>query len=98
MPDSKAEDHCHALCREKVDSLVSNAVLGGVVVKLRAVHAAHIRRLVRSGDDGDVRRGYGKKEMWRRADIASFVRLGGSMVGMNFMRAAGVDISQREGY
>ena len=94
MPKSRPDDHCNALRSEKVDSRVSNAVLEGVVLKLREKHAAHIRRLVRNGDDEGS--GYGEKEMWRRADIAGFVRLEGSMVGMNFLRGAGVDVSWEE--
>ena len=86
---SKLADRCHALCSEKVGSLVSNALLDGVVLKPRAKHAEHIR----SRDDGDVRSGCGKIEMLRRADIAVFARLGGSMVGMSFLREAGLDVS-----
>lgn len=63
------------------------------MLKPRAAHAAHIRRLFCSGDDGDVRLGYGMAEMWRRADIAGFVRLGGSMVGMKLLIGVGVDMS-----
>ncbi len=89
---SKPADHCHALCSENADSLVPNA-FDGVVLNPRAAHAAHARKLFRSGDNGDVRRGYGKAETWRRADIAVFGRLRGSMVGMNLLRQSGVDVS-----
>ena len=94
LPNSKPEDHCHAPCNENADSLVPNATsLDGVVLKRRAAHAKHIRKLLRSGDCGDMRCGYGKVEMWRRVDIASFARVGGSMVGMRLLRGAGVDMS-----
>lgn len=67
------------------------------MLKLREAHAAHIRKLLRSGDDGgDERRGYGKVEMWRTADIAVFARLGGSMVDMKLLRGAGVDMNWKE--
>ena len=94
MPNSKPEDHCHALCIDNdADSLVPNAIsLDGVVFKPREAHAKHIRKLFRSGDDGGVRRRHGKVEMWRRVDIASFARVGGSMVGMRLLREAGVDM------
>lgn len=89
---SKPADHCHALCSEDADSLAPNA-LDGAVLNPRAAHAAHIRKLFRSGDDGNVRRGYGKAEMWRRADIAVFARMGGSMVVMDLLGEIGVDMS-----
>ena len=58
---SKPACHCHALCNENADSLVSNA-LDGVVPSPRAAHDAHIRKLFRNDDIGDVRRGYGRAE------------------------------------
>ena len=95
LPSNKPADHCHALCNEKAESLVSNALLDGAVLNPQAAHAAHIRKLVRSGDDDDggVRSGYGKADMWRREEIAVLARVRGSMVGMKFLREAGVDIS-----
>ncbi len=89
---SKPADHCHAFCNDEADSLISNA-LDGPVLKPRAAHAAHIRKLFRSGDDSDVRRRDGRAETLRRADIAVFARLGASMVSMSPVRQAGVDMS-----
>ena len=88
----KPADHCHARCNDNADNLVPNA-LDGVVLNSRAAHAAHTRKLFRSGDKGGLRRGYGREETLRRADIAVFARLGGSMVVMNLLRETGVDMS-----
>ena len=92
----KPADHCHALCNDNTDSLVPNA-LDGAVFNPRAAHAAHIGKLFRSSDKGVVRGEYGKAETWRRADIAIFARLEGSMESMNLLREAGVDMSRGEG-
>ena len=83
VPSKKPADHWYTLCNgEKVDRRVCNDLLDGVVVSPRAVHAKHIRRLCRS----DVRRGYGRVEMLRREDIAVLAPVGGSMVGMGFLK------------
>ena len=83
MPSKKPADHWYALCNgEKVDRLVCNDLLRGVVVRPRAVHAKHIRRLCRR----DVCRRYGKEVTWRRKDVAVFAPVGGSMVGMGFLK------------
>ena len=94
---TKPADHCHALCNDNADILSPNA-LDGAVLSPRAAHAAHICKPFRSGDNGGVRRGYEKALALRRADIAVFARLGGSMVVTNLLRQAGVDMSQEEGY
>ena len=95
FPNSKPAECCHTLCIDNgADNVVPNAVcLDGVVLKLREAHAEHIRRVVRSGDDGVVRRGYGKVEMWRTADIAGVARVGDSMVVIRLLRGDGGDMN-----